>query len=794
MLCDVYHHPDELEERRVYGGVFKANLINDLESYDWSPISAWSHNPTRQLLFYLRTFPREIPRRFVVRGVMSDFSPQFFDRQLRHPDTFAVIREMKAAGQRPVKPTGVAYVDILINALYFLLHIDHNMPPKAVNAVYYHIDELLGYTPAVGLGKKLVPFTAACLPDLTVLMPMIPAHRMSKRDIAHKFPDSNRITVTVIENLLDILSKLMPHRCNSREYFKVLQHACDTHPVMCEVIAKILIASWLGVYEFCTVKAPLDVRVKVYATAISRTQLGLFFTQDTSIIMMYMFKEYFCELFHRFPGFTQSLDDYNWTQYYSCTRDIGDTCVRVRGSVPYTFFGFPAVNIDINSKHDAYRKWQKSSNIQYDLAHILEIFDDIDYNNYPLTRADSIYPPGQEYLLPSPHLFLEQERLDLLQQCVLSLLQDKEGMTSKLSFEWLVCFGASLHWIRELKMAVMSTAPTLRKLLVNMRLVAPENYCIFYSFFTILARANTYIDAPGDIDMMLAHTRAIGLHYGIGDGERIPEVAGCLLVCDNCGDVKQSSFWGGSGSGSGSGHSSGFGKTCITGSGELMCARRPAAPDWNDVHFFKHGKHSEASTLSRQRSTHAIGTPETIKRKFAKHVASQISLHRCITQRLRRISTLGRIAMYRGTVYIACFRCPNIAPVDMHRFYDNEILCKNCVTVVVSKKEKEYRTCVLCGLASRAQMRCYYVYDDVGAEKGFRHIHICVSHNPLSWVIPGQMVFLSRILLEVKRKCGKMGQDGEALLPLGVGPVSSKESDSILGYTGRVYVPDIIIE
>lgn len=785
MLCDSYHHPDELEERRVYGGELTAKLIEDTGSYYWSPLSRWSHSPTRQLIYFLHcaTPPDRIQlRRFIVRGVMSDFSHSFFTAQMRHPDTLASIEIMKKAGVRPVKPTGIAYVDVLINALYFVI------PPascsKVVNAIYAHIDELLGYTPEIGLGRRLVPFTLMCIPDLTVFMPMIPTHRITKRDIMNKFPDGNRITITSIEILLDILLKLMPHRCNSREYFKVLQRACDTHPLLCEFVAKILIASWLGVYESCEVKAPLQARIKIYSAQISRSRLCAFFTQDTSIIIMYMFKEYFCELFRRFPGFTQSLDDYNWEQYYICTRDIGDTCVRVIGSIPYTFFGFPASRMDINSKHDAYRKWQKCSNIQYDLTRILEIFDDIDYNNYPLTRADSKYPPGQEYLLPSPHLFIEKDRLTVLNQCIVALLRGEEGMSSKLSFEWLVYFGASVYWIRQLKSAVMATSPTLREVLVNMRKRAPENYAIMYSFFSLLSKANTYIDVPGDIDMMIAHTRAIARHYGIKDGERIPEVAGCLLVCDNCGDVKHSSF----GNGASKSQSSGFGKTCITGSGELMCARQPAPPDWNDLYYFKHGKHSEASMLSKQRSTHAIGTPETIKRKFAKHVASQIMLHRCIRQPLRRINTLGRIAMYRGTVYVACFRCPSIAPVDMHRYYGSEILCKSCVEVEVKKKEKEDRACALCGLTSRAQMRCYYVYDDVAPKVGFRHAYICMSHNPLSWIIPNNMVFLSRILLEIKRRCGRMGSDGEYIQPLGHTPISKKESDAILGYTDKVYV------
>lgn len=783
MLCGVYLHPDELEERRVSGGNFINSLVDD--TYEWSPLSPWSPNPTRQLLYFLHASKSDIDpvlRRFVIQGIMSDFSASFFAKQAKAPDLLHVVALLRTNKFKVAKPTSIIYVDVLINALLFLSTLTGK--PKVINAIYTHVDELLGYTPELGLGHRLIPFTLMCVPDLTTILPMIPTHKITKRDIQHKFPESNRLTVTTVEILLDIHLKLMPHRCNSREYFKVLQRACDTHPALVEFIAKVLIASWLGTYETCEVKAPLDVRIRIYqlTKSLSEKRLKAFFTQETSIIVMYMFKEYFCEMFRRFPGFTQSLGDYNWDQYQSCARDIGDTCVRVVGSIPYTFVGFPYVRMEINAKHDASRKWQKCSNINFNLVRILEIFDDIDYNNYPLSRADSIYPPGEEYNLPSPHSTLDEARMEVMRKCIDSLLDGREGMNSKLSFEWLVYFGASRYWIQQLNMAVMDTSPTLRRELIRMRKIAKENYTIFYTFFTLLSKANNYMDVPGDVDMMIAHTRAIAKYYDIKDGERIPEVCGGILVCDNCGDVKQSSF------GNSKSQSSGFGKTCITGSWGLMCARQSAPADWNDLYFFRHGKHSEASMLSKQRSTHTIGTAETIRRKFAKHVSSQILLRRCMQQPLRKINTLGRIAMYRGTIYVACFRCPTVAPLDMHRFYGSEILCANCIEVAAVTKEKEDKQCALCGLSNRANMRCFYLFDDL--RNVFRHVYFCTSHNSLSWVIPNNMVFLSRVLLEIKRHCGSTGPGGVYILPLGNYPVSVEQSNAILGYTGRVYVPD----
>lgn len=751
LLCYVHVAKDELEERRSHGGNFVNNLVDDLGSFAWSAFSTSEFASPAHIFLHDMHFYSTISapiRRFVVRGIMSDHTPIFFRRQMNDKDTFVAIEYIKEATEL-YYVTGKRYPDMLINVLLRVIEEIPETRPRAISAGYALVDELIGY--AFGQ-QKLTAVTVQRMPDVTQLMSMVALHCNSKRDILRQFPGAGPAEITLISSLIEILFKLMPYRCNNREYFRLLEKTVKTgDPLLLEFITKVLAASWLGIYEHCRVKAKVGVRLEVYRFLrnVNRERLAEFFTAERSIVSMYMFKEYFCELCRRWPGFKEALPMCNWKAYFDCTREIGDNDIRAPGSIAHGFLGLPTLPSRANLAHDDYRKWQIHAVVDYDLKLILKTFDDVAFATYPYHTCT--FRPGEEHLMPDPRPLLPKARLDIMRDCV-SVLQ-----TSKPDFPWLLCFGASWNYIMKMRVAVLGKLPDLDRLLNDIARKDEVSFSVFYSFFYLLSQHLAYETFPCDQHMLVSQTLAIARHYGLADGDRIPDTAACFHVCTNCGDVKRQSFY----RKDRKTPATGFGKTRINLDGGLVCARKSKEADWQDIHFHEHGKHPEASLISRQRAALTVGKPSALRRKFAKHAAKQHVLHRCIKTPLLKINALGCVAKYAGISYVACYSCAKVVSIYELRYHGEKMLCSRCL-VVESKKEKiKVEGCVICGAFRNGRMRTFYLYDDYAPlgnsfhRPSVREVNICASHNPMNWVIPEEMVFLSRVLYRIFNNYGQ---------------------------------------
>lgn len=810
MLCVNHPGADDLEERRVRGGeVARAFVSNpDTVSALWGLCPDARHTaPARRFLYHLHTTKTPVPapvRRFVFAGVMLEHTPEFFVAQLRSLDGFATSRFLSQSGAVLHQPTSNMYIDLLITALVFCIE-KTDADTDAAAAGYALVDELLGYAVT---GAKLRPLTAMRMPDVSVLMPLVALDARSKADILRKYPGADDETISIVSDILDILFKLMPFRCVNREFYSMLRNKCRTaSPLVCEFIAKVLAAAWLGVYPSSTQKAPLDVRVAVYRLlhrGFTRQTLASFFTPETSVVSMYMFKEYFCYVCeNNIPSFYTALSKYNWDAYGVYVRRVTNTDVRGSVSLPFAlFFGRPGPTTvsAADAKHDEYRRYQSCSTVDYDLDQILDVFDNVCFSVYPHSRC--IYGPGNEHLMGDPRLLLPPNRLGLMRSCISVIRSPRPD------FAWLACFGADADAVREMRRAVFLKRPNMERFLLALFRRDPVSFCVIHSFFYLFYQHAGFTVFPGDTHMIIAQTRALADHFGLKDKERLPDCAGCVYACDNCGDVKMQTFYkrppraaystsaavaaaaaaaaseaaassakkrGGGGHRSAmlnkpprtKSQSSGYGKTRMMMDGTVVCARERRRPVWLDVHVFEHGFAPEAANLSKQRGALTIGKPEALHRKNVKHIATQKMISRCISTPQRHINAIGCIPVFRGIAYVGCYGCMRIIQLQKAECVGRDLLCSMCVTHVRSKIKWHEDACALCGQTKKWRMRQFCLYDDLAEAEGeggvgaLRDVNICASHNPMQWVIPGQVVFLSRLLYEIHLGCGaRTSRDG----------------------------------
>lgn len=779
MLCYVQATRDELEKRRGCSGLVLERLIVDLENFEWSKMK--TGNMLSPLYIFMRYIHVEAViaaplRRFFVRGIMGHHSAKFFVDQLRHRDTLLCIKAV-ATSISALQVTGQLYPDLLITFLVYMSTLAcPNSPSKqVVSAIYALIDELLGYC---FHGHRLQPVIRQHMPDISFLMPFIAVHCTNKPDIERQYPDADEDTLSLLVDLIEMHFKLMPFRCNNREFYCLMQQMIETKDkLLCEFVAKVLAASWLGVYDHCNVRTNLRVRIEVYRFLMNVTMLELksFFTKERSITAMYMFKEYFCYMIDRCSGFCIANKTCNWKEYVSCTVKVCDNDIRALGSLAQSFFGFP-----VNTKrfaeaaHDEYRKWQTNTTVSYKLNLILEAFDNISFDMYPYDRC--LYKPGLEHLMRNPRPLLPKGMLSVLSECV-SAIESRRP-----DFVWLVCFGASMQAIKEMRQVVFGKIPELDRFLTRLSTTDPVSYSVLYSFFYLLYRHLSISVFPCDREMVISQTLAIARHYQLKDGDRIPDTAANFFVCENCGDIKQQSFY----PKTAKTPTTGFGKIRIAGNGTITCARRPKPPDWQDIHFHEHGYHPEASHISRQRKALTIGKPRALHRKFAKHAASQHVLQNCITTPLTKVSALGCVAVYRNVPHICCYNCAKVVSIYEFRFSGTQLLCLKCIQSERKQVKQKDDTCVLCNSYRKGRMRTFYLYDDY--PKGgnplhqfrVREVSICATHNPLNWVVSCQIVYLSRVLYEIFQHCGLSKINGTCTGPSGFGPVSHEILDEYL--------------
>ena len=179
----------------------------------------------------------------------------------------------------------------------------------------------------------------------------------------------------------------------------------------------------------------------------------------------------------------------------------------------------------------------------------------------------------------------------------------------------------------------------------------------------------------------------------------------------------------------------------------------------------------------------------TIRRKNAKHVATQHLLNSCRETETITIDTLGKIVVWRNDEWICCMQCIRSIPLTMAIDINGEKICTDCFLCNRSERPRFLSAALLQTNANPARpfedndlvrnhedcFRCeagvctsrmkttdecsfFLVFDDLAqkpAKKRFRNMILCSYHSHFPWLKEASTVLnLSTVIRAFQEKWG----------------------------------------
>ena len=816
-FCTIRHIPAEFEERLRKTNTHTRYTLEEYLKTTPSELKIKHAHPTEALLqFFLTRY--HIPSTFRISSLNdNEFRKTFATHLFRctalsmhetaeyAPDIIKFMPSFVIEWLPPCKnPSGCHRLCKSLCARMRVLQIadeiaKHNEAWKTLNDVMCHIDSHMQLLCSIkytcsedkcleatfdSMLKKAEPdirlsFTVENIPDTTMLIPLaLVFNHMStsnKLIIKQKFPHLNAYNIDILHHIVNIQYKLWPHRCNNREFDKLSKAACKNNRHMMEFMAKMIIASWLGVYENSHVKMPLMIRISVYHmfyTAINNDDMMSIFSTQNATVLMYMGKEYMQELLSRSPSslgiISQVYDMGMYKKYNTIVNERTRQCIienmRERKYNITSFDNiFSGIGATIMFMHEEYRKHQLESSVSYDVNTIMETCIDINYNRYECNRDDII--PGKEYLLPDPHPSLPDLCKDTMRECI-----HRFPKGNHIPMDWLVVFGVTAEEVNQMTVAVFGKLPTLERVLRGFSIAT---YTVFFQFFTLCQEYRMYSEIMGDVNMVAHHIAALANYHGIKQGEEIPPVAGKVQVCFNCGDVKHYSFYKRKVKNK---NSNGNSKIMTTGDGVTVCACKEKPASW--IKLLKN-KYANIKRFKRDDEDHndecsddddyddcsdfdsdenetslydynempmvliekkdTTQSALTANRKIAKNISMQKMRHRCNNTPTRTLNVFCRMAKFNDIYYVGCFDCLQKIEFKSVKYSGSKMLCDDCYIASISKSANGEHRCDYCeAIIDHTTSVDLELYDDnpktpLEMQK-YRTMYFCLKHGTLKWV------------------------------------------------------------
>lgn len=593
---------------------------------------------------------------------------------------------------------------------------------------------------SVGRPSLEYAYTVETIPDVTQLLPLAlsfnNAPMSNKRAARSKIPHLTAANIDIVLRLTNILFKLFPHRCNNRECYTQFLNACLNDSSMREFTIKIIVATLLGVYKESLTKMPVVHRIETYRLfykPVSMHMLVAALMQHNKATLLYIGKEYFREMVQRVPGFLACLKDiYAWEISDSCTFSIAETIRRRafarmdEGIRPLTGLSdlFEGTDAIIQPQHELTRPAQTEKTVGCNVETVVAFMRDINYRTYR-PGAELIFA-GKEYLAPDPRPTIPKKQMDAMRAVINTFPAE-----SPIPFDWLVYFGVPADDIRAMKDAVFNKDPVLKR---TLRMLSPASYAIFYAFFCLRKEQLDYRVIPGDTYMYAMHINAIHDLFGIGVGAPISKVIGSVEVCPVCHDIKCASFQRKNAKHKNSRH----GVAMLASDGTTVCAKVPKKADWQEVIRQKNMTAEEhLIALGDQNALMHSNNPR--RRKMAKRVVTQKDLQLCNQTPTITLNALGRMVIYRNTLYINCYKCVNFIKMESAIIVGRDKLCEVCahkaVTVVAKSQECDIPNCKRV-VPRTGNVTRIHAYDDI-SEPGKRDycvLALCSYHSGSDWL------------------------------------------------------------
>ena len=133
--------------------------------------------------------------------------------------------------------------------------------------------------------------------------------------------------------IVHLLSKGLPQRCQIRNMREILSNYSRKYDTVYEFIYSCLLCSLLGMYKSCTVRPPLNIRIRLYRKfrSMSKAEMLQWMIQDHQQLLFYVIKEFLIFGVHEIPSIYAEIERrYYWDKFEQCVAKAMNT---VRSSI-----------------------------------------------------------------------------------------------------------------------------------------------------------------------------------------------------------------------------------------------------------------------------------------------------------------------------------------------------------------------------------------------------------------------------------------------------------------------------
>ena len=131
--------------------------------------------------------------------------------------------------------------------------------------------------------------------------------------------------------IVHLLSKSLPQRCTIRNLREIVSNYCRKHDDVYKFVLGCLKCSLMGLYETCTERPPLDIRIKLFRKfdSISKAQMLQWMMRDHQQLLFYTIKEFLIYGVRQVPSMYDEIKQrYYWDKFEDCVVKAMNTVRR----------------------------------------------------------------------------------------------------------------------------------------------------------------------------------------------------------------------------------------------------------------------------------------------------------------------------------------------------------------------------------------------------------------------------------------------------------------------------------
>lgn len=506
--------------------------------------------------------------------------------------------------------------------------------------------------------------------------------------------------------LVHLLSKSLPQRCQIRNLREIVSNYCLKHEDVYEFVFGCLKCSLLGLYETCTQRPPLDVRIKLIRkfSTVTKAQMLQWMMCDHQQLLFYTIKEFLIYGVRQIPSLYDEIKErYYWDKFEWCVSKAMNAvrnCVCIETNI-MDFKGIETQLVAMNKQqvHHLYRP------TRHPFCHVVT------------TECNKIDDMNSVDFITSE---VPEEDRQLMYDMAI-----RTPLSREIPYDWLQYFNVSKDTIKGL-LRIQETyitegsKSTLKSQLTSL---SRREFEIVRDFSDAFDRKLNVRLFTLPVHIYTQQYVALRIKHGIPDGEELPADVGNALLCLQCKQFKAFVISNDERGKTNNLYAYGAPKVLVDDETMLKyCGKRCDKVDGKKRH---HHIPEYSSYMNIEEEAIIQQTNERNAKRSAKERRKELKNLMCANTELSNVNMLGVLLQFYNHVYMICPICANFMEMTSKYFTESGPYCGCCI------QHGRLYTSVSCewchAVRGNETWTPLLVNDDTDEEDRERSIYLCQS-------------------------------------------------------------------